>query len=66
MGVEPVFVRTKRLHVGVDAFARAETEATEGLALPFWPADAPLHVAVCSGRVFTLTCTAFSWPERLS
>ena len=34
-GGEAVLVRTQRLHVGVDAFTRAETEATQGLALPF-------------------------------
>ncbi len=34
-GGEFVFIRTQCLHVGVDPFARAETEATESLALPF-------------------------------
>ncbi len=34
-GGEFVFIRTQRLHVGVDPFTRAEAEATQGLALPF-------------------------------
>ncbi len=34
-GAESVFVRAQGLHVGVDPFAWRETEATQGLALPF-------------------------------
>ncbi|MNC29972.1 hypothetical protein D3C75_782400 [compost metagenome] len=33
-GGESVFVRAQGLHVGVDAFTRAEAKATQGMALP--------------------------------